>query len=81
MLLNNEIKITVTNDGKSNNIQLSLNPKDTLNDVMTCIQMANNTLRDMLGEYIKNKGGVTEKELEILLKTITLEEIYGSKES
>jgi len=81
MLLNNEIKITVTNDGKSNNVQLSLNPKDNLNDVMTCIQMANNTLRDMLGEYIQNKGGVTEKELEKLLKTITLEEIYGGKES
>ena len=81
MLLNNEIKITVTNDGKSNNVALSLNPKYNLNDVMTCIQMAQNTLRDALGEYLKNKVTVTEKEFEKLLKTITLEKIYGSKES
>jgi hypothetical protein len=77
MLLNNEIKITVTNDGKSNNVQLSLNPKYNLNDVMTCIQMAQNTLKDSLGEYIKNKCGVTEKELDEILKTITLEELYA----
>ena len=76
MLLNNEIKITVTNDGKSNNAQLSLNPKYNLNDVMTCIQMAQNTLKDSLGEYIKNKGAVTEKELEEIIKTVTLEELY-----
>jgi len=77
MLLNNEIKITVTNNGKSNNVQLSLNPKYNLNDVMTCIQMAQNTLKDSLGEYIKNKCGVTEKELDEILKTITLEELYA----
>lgn len=76
MLLDNEIKITVTNNGKSNNVELSLNSKYTLNDVMTCIQMANNTLTDALGEYIKNRGAVTEKEFEKILKTITLEEIY-----
>lgn len=80
MLLNNEIKITVTNNGKDNNVQLSLNPKYTLSDVMTCIQMANNTLRDALGEYIKKKGGVTEKEFEKIMKTVTLEEIYATKE-
>lgn len=55
MLLNNEIKITVTNDGKDNNVSLSLNTKDTFNDVMTCIEMAKNTLRDAFREYIKKK--------------------------
>jgi arginine decarboxylase-like protein len=79
MLLNNEIKITVTNDGKNNNVALSLNTKDTFNDIMTCIEMSKNTLRDAFGEYIKNKGGVTDSELEILLKTITLDEIYATK--
>lgn len=79
MLLNNEIKITVTNDGETNNVALSLNTKDTFNDVMTCMEMANNTLRDAFGEYIKNKGGVTDSELNKLLKTITLEKIYAAK--
>lgn len=77
MLLNNEIKITVTNDGKSNNVALSLNPKDKFSDVMTCIEMASNTIKDSLGQYLKNKGTVTDSELNKLLKTITLEEIYG----
>jgi retron-type reverse transcriptase len=77
MLLDKEIKITVINNGKSNNVQLSLNPSYNLNDVMTCIQMAQNTLKDSFGEYIKNKGGVTEKELEERIKTITLEELYA----
>lgn len=79
MLLNNEIKITVINDGEKNNLSLALNIKDNFSDVMTCIEMAKNALRDALGRHIENKGGVTEKELDILLKTITLEEIYGSE--
>lgn len=78
MLLNNEIKITVTNNGKSNDVSLSLNPKDKVSDIMTCIEMASNTIRDSLGVYLKSKGTVTESELNKLLKTITLEEIYGS---
>ena len=77
MLLNNEIKIIVTNNGKDNNLQLSLDPNYKLQDVMTCIQMASNTLRDMLGEYLKGRGGSTEKEFEELFKTITLEDVYG----
>jgi len=81
MLLNNEIKIIVTNDGKTNNVSLSLNPKYKLNDVMTCIEMAQNTLKDSLGEYIKNKGGVTEKEFNKMMEIITLEDIYATKES
>ena len=81
MLLDNEIKIIVTNDGVGNNLSLEFNIKDKFNDIMTCIQMASNTLRDALGEYIKNKGGVTDEELDYLLKNITLEEIYGSKET
>ena len=81
MLLNNEIKITITNDGENNNLNLVLNIKDTFSDVMTCIEMAKKSLRDSLGEYIKIKGGVTEKELDEILKTITLEEIYATKES
>ena len=79
MLLNNEIKITITNDGKDNNLELTLNPKDNFNDVITCIQMAKNSLTDALGRYIESKGGVKEEELDSLLKTITLEEIYEDK--
>ena len=79
MLLNNEIKIIVTNNGKDNNVQLSLDPNYKLKDVMTCIQMASNTLRDILGEYLKGRGGVTEKEFEELLKTITLEDVYAKQ--
>jgi hypothetical protein len=75
MLLNNEIKITVTNDGKNNSVQLSLNSKDKLEDVITAIQMAQNTLRDSLGKYIESKGKVTEQDLENIFKTITLEEL------
>lgn len=76
MLLNNEIKITVTNNGEINTTKLGLNPKDKFLDIMTCLQLASNTIKDALGEYIKNKGGVTDKELDDILKTITLEEIY-----
>ena len=76
MLLNNEIKITVTNNGEINTTSLRFNPKDKFSDVMTCLQLASNTIRDTLGEYIKNKGGVTDKELDDILKTITLQEIY-----
>ena len=68
MLLNNEIKITVTNNGKDNNVQLSLDPNYKLRDVMTCIQMASNTLRGMLGEYLKDRDGATEKEFDDIFK-------------
>ncbi len=81
MLLNNEIKITVTNNGEINTTSIGFNPKDKFLDVMTCLQLASNTIRDVLGEYIKNKGGVTDKELDDILKTITLEEIYVTKEN
>lgn len=76
MLLNNEIKIIVTNDGKNNNVQLSLNQKYKLNEVMTAIQMAQNTLRDSLGKYLESRDKMTEKEFEELFKTITLEDLY-----
>ncbi len=79
MILDNEIKIIVTNDGIGNNLSLEFNIEDKFNDIMTCIQMASNTLRNALGEHIKNKGGVTDEELDYLLKNITLKEIYGSK--
>ena len=77
MLLNNEIKISVKNNGKDNNVQLSLDPSYKLQDVMTCIQMASNTLRDMLGEYLKGRGGSTEKEFDDIFKKITLEDVYA----
>lgn len=76
MLLNNEIKITITNDGKNNNVQLSLNQKYKLNEVMTSIQMAQNTLRDRLSKYLEIRDKITEIEFEELLKTITLEDLY-----
>lgn len=76
MLLNNEIKIAVTNNGEINTTSIGFNPKDKFLDIMTCLQLASNTIKDALGEYIKNKGGVTDKELDDILKTITLEEIY-----
>lgn len=76
MLLNNEIKITITNDGKNNNVQLSLNQKYKLNEVMTSIQMAENTLRDSLSKYLEIRDKITEIEFEELLKTITLEDLY-----
>lgn len=79
MLLNNEIKITVTNDGENNNLSLSLNTKDTFNEVMTCIEIAKENLTDALGEYLKSKGGITEKKFDKLIKTLTLEEIYENK--
>ncbi len=78
MLLNNEIKITVTNDEESNNVALTLNFKDTFNDVMTCIELAKNTLTTALARHFEDKGGVTEKELDEISKTITLEEIYAT---
>jgi len=78
MLLNNEIKITVTNNGEINTTSIGFNPKDKFLDIMTCLQLASNTMRDVLGEYIKNKGGLTDKELDDILKTITLEEIYAN---
>lgn len=76
MLLDNEIKITITNDGKNNNVQLSLNQKYKLSEVMTSIQMAQNTLRDSLSKYLKSRDKITETEFEELLKTITLEDLY-----
>lgn len=76
MLLNNEIKITVTNDGKNNNVKLSLNQKYKLNEVMTAIQMAQNTLRDSLGKYLESRDKMTEKDFEELFKIITLEDLY-----
>jgi hypothetical protein len=78
MLLNNEIKITITNNGKENNMELTLDSKDKFSDIATCLEMAKESLTEVLGKYLKNKGGVTESELEDILKTITLEEIYAN---
>ena len=78
MLLDNKIKITVTNDGKENKVSLSLNYEDKFMDVMTSIEMAQNTLRDAIGNYIKNKKVLSNKELDTILNSITLKEIYGS---
>ena len=79
MLLNTEIKITVTNDGNNNKIQTQADLTLTLNDVMTSIELAKKTYTDMLAAYLKSKYSdkkATEKEIKKIIKEITLQEIF-----
>lgn len=37
------------------------------------------SLVDTLENYLKNKGGTTEKKFDKLIKTLTLEDLYATK--
>lgn len=81
MLINTEIKINVTNDGKINNTEVTTNVNQDYKDVLLAIKFAEKALTDMFFSFCaENKITDKEKALE-LYSTITLETLYATKES
>lgn len=79
MLIETELKIKVTNDGKSNNVELSFNPKDKLQDVLTVLKLAEKSIHKGIEEHLLRNEKLTESELPEMLREITLEELYAGK--
>lgn len=75
MLLDLEIKITITNDGSSNDTELTTNGQNKITDLLTSLELAKNALMTGLSEYAKNTGSLPDEEI----KAITLNDLYKSR--
>lgn len=74
MLLDLEIKIKITNDGKNNNLQIIINPDVLLKDMGTALEMAKKDVVRMLEMAIQKEddGTVTEEGFKKIYDTITV---------
>lgn len=74
MLLDLELKLKITNDGKNNNLQIIINPDVLLKDMGTAIELAKYDVVRMLEQTITKNGdgSVTEEEFKKIYDTITV---------
>lgn len=70
MLLNIEIKITITNDGNKNTVNLNANQDLTVQEILTSLKMADNMILGLLKENYKEG-----EDLNNWLRTIKLKDI------
>ena len=78
MLINVEIGIKTVNDGKENNVELSLNREDKLLHVMMCLEMASSQVKSQLYAYAKRQGIEDEDSFSKMHREITVEELTQS---
>lgn len=77
-LLNTEITIIITNDGKENTINISTNQDNLVRDTLFAIKMAENTMSEVLKNYADKKQNgkkLTDKVSEKLFNTLTLKQL------
>lgn len=80
-LLNTEITIIITNDGKENTINISTNQDNLVRDTLFAIKMAENTMSEALKNYADKKQNgkkLTDKASEKLFNTLKLKELDGN---
>lgn len=78
MLLDLELKIKITNNGKENNVDLIVNSKHKIIDSLTALELAKKNITNIIEIYITEKyGTISESKFDEIIKTITLEEMIG----
>lgn len=75
MLLNIEIKIKVTNNGKTNTTGVTIDKDKKICEVFTALELARRNTMKMLEDYIKTKGKISESEFDKLYNSLTLEDL------
>jgi len=78
MLLDIELTIKVTNNGKdSNNTGVTINQNKTISDAFVTLEFARKNVFSRLQNYIYKKyGTVTDKEFDEIYKNLTFGEMY-----
>lgn len=74
MLLNLELKLKITNDGKNNYVSIIADKDIKVKDIATAIAMAAETPSSMLSSYIKKKD-IPANQVNKVINSITLGEL------
>ena len=77
MLLNTELKISVTNDGKENKTEVTANINQSYKEVLVAIKLAEKMYTEMFLNFLREKGVENKEEALKLYNEIKLEELYG----
>lgn len=80
MLLNIELTIKITNDGKNiNSTGVTIDKKEKVFDALTALEMGKESVLTGFKNYISKKyGSITEKQYDEISKNLTFEEMYNS---
>ena len=78
MILNIELTIKITNDGKNiNNTDVFFDKNQKVFDALTALEMGKESVLAGLETYITAKyGSITEKQYDEISKNLTFEEMY-----
>lgn len=81
LLLNTELEIKITNDGKDNLVSFGCDKNTTVKEVMVSLGLVKKDIEASIEMYLlktnKERGQqITESEFKKLFETITLEEVY-----
>lgn len=84
MLLNTDIQIVVTNDGKTNNVSTKADLNLKFQDVLTSMKLAEKNYIDMFSLMVKNKyGKLSKTQIDKVYANTTLQDLfdYAQKEA
>lgn len=81
MLIDTKIEIIVTNNGHTNSFGVSTDKSQKLIHTLVAIDTANNSYLNLFEKYVNKFGPFNEKEVETLLNSITLDELYNKTEN
>jgi len=84
MLLNTNIEIVVTNDGKTNNVSTKADLNLKFQDVLTSMKLAEKNYIDMFTVMVKNKfGKLSKTQIDKVYANTTLQDLfdYAQKEA
>lgn len=77
MLLNLDLKIKVTNDGKINTVTITTDIDSKLQDVGTALEIAKENIYNSLYQYANRRGINSEKKYVELYKTIKFKDLQN----
>ena len=78
MLLNTEINVVVTNNGTNNEVSVNADVNLRFNDVLTSLELAKQNYITLFKVFLTSKypKKPTEKQVENIIQTVTLEDIF-----
>lgn len=76
MLINTDIKIVVTNDGKENRAELKTNQETLVKDILISLKLGEGVITTALANYLEKKPKkLTENQFEKLFSKLKLNEL------
>lgn len=76
MLLDLDITIKVTNNGKDNTVEVKTKPTNKFIHVATAIELASQAQKQLITQYVADKGKVlAEKEADVFIRTATMQDL------